>query len=304
MKKENLGLISIIACGIILIAIVSFVIIKSNQTVKVWVPNKDLPTGHVISEEDIKQIDVPVNTPKEYIANKEMIVGFKLKNGKSKNQFFYPNDFLGDWQSYSDDKDIPEDFVITSIQVPDERAVGGLIVAGDTIDILGVSNDGQKIGFEQVNPHVEGRDGIGTNVYYILSNVKVINTNSSLSKAQENSMSDVIEDSSGEGSYYLIALSYEDLKKLRQAEGMFDLWLNIAPKQNEENPPLISQMIGQSFSGLHDAQKPVQDKEGKPIDENLKIDTDQKQDKNDGSGASGGEGQENQAEEQQEGSEN
>lgn len=304
MKKENLGLISIIACGIILIAIVSFVIIKSNQTVKVWVPNKDLPTGHVISEEDIKQIDVPVNTPKEYIANKEMIVGFKLKNGKSKNQFFYPNDFLGDWQSYSDDKDIPEDFVITSIQVPDERAVGGLIVAGDTIDILGVSNDGQKIGFEQVNPHVEGRDGIGTNVYYILSNVKVINTNSSLSKAQENSMSDVIEDSSGEGSYYLIALSYEDLKKLRQAEGMFDLWLNIAPKQNEENPPLISQMIGQSFSGLHDAQKPVQDKEGKPIDENLKIDTDQKQDKNDGSGADGGEEQENQAEEQQEGSEN
>ncbi|MBR2556798.1 MAG: hypothetical protein IKE95_00285, partial [Methanobrevibacter sp.] len=78
--------------------------------------------------------------------------------------------------------------------------------------------------------------------------------------------------SSSNGKLYLIALSYDDAKKLRQAEGIQQakLWLNLSPKQNEKDAPLLQQMAGQSFSGLHDASKPVQDKEGNIIAETVK----------------------------------
>lgn len=265
-KKKNMGIIALVVIGVLLITIVAIVIIKSNQTIKVWVPASKLSTGEIMTEKNIKQIDIPANTPGEYIRSKDMILNYKLKNGVSEDQLLYPSDFLSSWESYSEDKSIPEDYVVTSIQVPDNRAVGGLIVAGDTIDIMGVSTSGKKMGFEEA-ASINGRQDIGTNVYYILSNVKVINTNSSLSKAQENDMSEVVDKGKGggEGSYYLVALSYDDAKKLRQAEGVLDIWINISPKQNAKKPPLINQMVGQSFSGLHDAQKPVQDKDGKAL---------------------------------------
>lgn len=260
-KKKNIGVIAIVVIGIVLISIVSIVIIKSNQTVSAWVPAADLKTGTEVTEENIQSIQVPAGTPEGYIRNKEMIIGYKLKNNVATGQLLYPNDFLASWESFSEDNTIPEDYVVTSIQVPDARAVGGLIVAGDTIDVLGVSNSGRKQGFEEAS-EINGRQNIGTNVYYLLSNVKVINTNSSLSKAQSNDLSGVVNEDN-QGNYYIVALSYDDAKKLRQAEGVLEIWLNISPKQNEDNPPLIKQMIGQSFSGLHDAQQPVQDKDGK-----------------------------------------
>lgn len=266
--KENKTTVIISAIGVTLISIISFIIITSNQTIKAWVPNKKLETGHTITEQDLKQIDIPAKTPGSFIKNKDMVVGYKLKNNVEPEQLLYSTDFLASWESYSQDTDIPEDYVITSIQVPDSRAVGGLIAPGDTIDIMGVSTTGKRIGFDEANlTGINGRDNIGTNVYYILSNVKVINTNSSIAKAQDNDLSEVVDENSnsGDGNYYIVALSYDDAKKLRQAEGVLDLWLNLSPRQNDENPPLINQMAGQSFSGLHDAQKPVQDKNGKPI---------------------------------------
>lgn len=282
-KRRNIGIISIVVTGLLIIAVVSFVLLKSNQTIKVWVPAKAMTTGDVLNKDDLKQINIPADTPGNYLNNLDMIEGYKLKNSVEAEQLLYASDFLSSWESYNEDSEVPEDYVVTSIQVPDSRAVGGLIVAGDTIDIMGVSTNGKRIGFEQDSASdINGRENIGTNVYYILSNVKVINTNSSLSKAQKNDMSEVVskEDSGkGEGNYYVVALSYDDAKKLRQAEGVLDLWLNISPKQNDKNPPLINQMVGQSFSELHDAQKPVQDKDGKMIKDGGKSEKSDKEDK-------------------------
>lgn len=266
-NKKNLAIAAIVIIGIILIGIVSFVIIKSNQTIKVWVPAESMATGDIITEDKLKQINVPVDTPGNYLNNKETILGYKLKNSVEENQLLYESNFLLSWETYNDSDEIPEDYIVTSIQVDDSKAVGGLIVAGDTVDVLGVSSSGKKIGFDEANvSEINGRENIGTNVYYILSNVKVINTNSSLSKAQENDLSEVVDGKGEDGAYYIVALSYDDAKKLRQAEGMLDIWLNISPRQNNDSDPLIAQMIGQSFSGLHDAQNPVQDKDGNIID--------------------------------------
>lgn len=277
--KKNGGTILFVVLGIVLIGIISYVVLTSNQTIKVWVPSKALSVGEVIDENELQQIDIPTKTPGNYIKNKDLIIGYKLKSNVEQGQLLYSNDFLASWESYNQDTEIPEDYVITSIQVPDSRACGGLIVAGDSIDVLGVSSSGRVTGFENGST-INGREDIGVNVYYILSNVKVINTNSSLSKSQENDLSQIVNDQ-GEGNYYIVALSYDDFKKLRQAEGVLELWLNIAPRQNEENPPLINQMIGQSFSDLHDAQVPVQDKEGNVIiyEENTKEETKQNENK-------------------------
>lgn len=266
--KEDRATFAIVSIGVILMVVIAYVIISSNQTISVWVPNAPLSAGTKITESDIKSISIPAKTPGKYIKNKEMIIGYKLKSSVEEGQLLYSSNFLSSWESYNQDLEVPEDYIITSIQVPDSRAVGGLITAGDSIDVLGVSSDGKRAGFEEGSRSgINGRDDIGVNVYYILSNIKVLNTNSSLSQAQEAGLSEVIAEggSTSGGNYYVVALSYDDHKKLRQAEGILDLWLNIAPRQNEENPPLINQMTGQSFSDLHDAQKPVQDKNGRPI---------------------------------------
>lgn len=287
MKGKNIGIIAIIVAGLVLIGTVSYVIIKSNQTVSVWVPDHNMSTGDVVKQEDITKVNIPADTPGNYINNKDKIVGYKLKGNVNEGQLLYSSSFLSSWESYNQDEDIPDDYIITSVQIPDRKAVGGLIVAGDTVDIMGVTNSKQGENAygnvhqgDNEDAKVEGRNNLQEQVHYVLSNVKVINTNSTLSEAQDNDLSEVVdEESSNSGSYYIIALSYDDAKKLRQAEQIFEdnLWLNITPEQNNDNPPLLDQMVGQPFSGLHDAQIQVQDKDGNP----LKIEREDKEDKED-----------------------
>lgn len=263
-KTDKRGLL-IGFLGLVLVLIVSYVVITSNQTKVAWVPAVDMKAGHTIQEEDLMALDVPAKTPSDFLTSKSQIVGFKLRNGVEKGEFLYPSDFLASWESYNEDEEIHEDYVVVSLTVPDKQAVAGLITAGDYIDIMGVSTSGPRAGFDQRLEGINGRDNIETSVYYILANVKVLNTNSSLSTAQDGDMAELASSDSSGSSSYILALSYDDAKKLRQAEGMFDLWLNIAPRQNRTNPPLLKQMVGQSFSGLHDARFPVQDKEGNPL---------------------------------------
>lgn len=262
---ENKVIIFIVIIGFIITGVVSSALLSANQTIRIWVPSRPISAGTIVTQDMVKQIDYPARAVGGYIENRNLIIGYRLKNSVDVDQLFYPNDFIAAWESYSQDIDVPEDFVITSMQIPNERACGGLIVAGDTIDVLGVSKGGRVSGFDEKSA-INGRERIGTNVYYILSNVKIINTNSALSQSQGYELNDILEGASGGGQFYIVALSYDDAKKLRQAEGSLELWLNIAPRQNVDNEPLISQMVGQSWSGLHDAQKQVSNPDGTPVE--------------------------------------
>lgn len=260
---ENKNIILVILIGLILSIVISYVIFSSNQTINVWVPNSRIQSGEIITQDMIKRISLPAKTPGDFLKDSRQIVGHRLLNTVEENQLLYSTNFISSWDKHSQDMEIPDDYVITSVLVEDSKACGGLIVAGDTVDILGVSTGSRVRGFEE-KAQINGRENIGTYVYYILANVKIINTNSALSEAHGNDLSQIIDSKGNTGSYYIIALSYEDLKKLRQAEATLDLWLNISPKQNLENDPLIEQMVGQSWSGLHDAQKQVQNRDGTP----------------------------------------
>lgn len=274
-NDKLLGLIVILA--VIVFFVVSYFIMISSKSVSAIVLKSGQEAGTVITKDMIQEVQVPIKTPVGYLRNESSIVGYKLKTSVEADQLLYESNFMSSWTNYSDSEKIPDDYVIASVSIPDERACGGIITAGDYIDILQVSpyqESGNTWTSRQVTAteiNGTGRSDTGTSVAYILSNVYVLNTNSSLSKSQESDLSvsqseNKKSSSSDEGSFYIFALSYDDYKKLRQAENVANakLWLNICPKQNQQEgkKPLIKQMIGQSYSFLHDAQVPVQDENG------------------------------------------
>lgn len=250
-------------CGVTLFAVISYVIIRSTSTVSAVVPNQEIAAGTRLDASMLQTIRVPSNTPKGYITDVSSLVGQKLKVNVSENQLMYINDVMSSWDDFSSGESIPEDYVITSIQLPSNRAVGGLVTPGDVVDILGVPNQNYDTTSKEtlanylgeIADESYGADGIQT--YWILSNVKILETDSTLSQSNNASISAVTQEddiNSNNGSFYIIALSYEDYQKLRLCEQYLDLWMNIAPEQNEENGPLLDQMKGSTLKALQDAQ--------------------------------------------------
>lgn len=254
-SKDNIFFKILIVCGILLFAIIAFLVIKSTSTVNAIVPNQKITVGLKIEKSMLKISAIPSNTPKGYITDMSTLVGQKLKVTVNENQFLYVTDVMSSWDDFNEGKAIPSDYIVTSIQLPSNRAVGGLITAGDTVDILGIPNDQYKtITKETLNNYLGAMSknsygAQGINTYWILSNVKILETDSTLAQTNQSSISTVTQSkegkssgSSGEGNYYIVALSYNDYKKLRLSEQYLSLWMNISPAQNNENEPLLGDM--------------------------------------------------------------
>lgn len=226
----------------------------SSKTIRAYVASRPIIAGSTVVADDLATIDIPANTPGPFIKSADLIVGNKVKNNLSAGEFFYPSSFMESWESYNNNESIPEDFIITSIQVPDVDAVGGLITPGDYVDIMGIPT-GNKEAVPQ----------------YIAANVKIINTNSTLTRNKGNNDLSALVDKaaggSGDGTYYILALSYDSVKKLRTFREVlgYKIFLNICPRQNASNEPLLEQMIGKYQGGLHNEDKPIMDKEGKML---------------------------------------
>ena len=264
--KDNKMFIAIAACGIILFAVVAYIVISSTSTVTAVVPNQDIAAGTKIEDSMLETIEVPKNTPKGFITDKTSLIGQKLKVKVGEEQLLYINDVMSSWDDFSNGEKIPDDYVVTSIQLPSNRAVGGLITAGDTVDILGVPNTEYTTASKDTVDSYLGEiandsyGAQGMNVYWVLSNVKILETDSTLAQSADASISTVTtsedgsSNSSGDGSFYIVALSYSDYKKLRLSEQYLDLWMNIAPAQNDENGPMLDEMKKQEVEALQDAQ--------------------------------------------------
>lgn len=263
MKKMNKSLFILIAIAVVIFSIIAYVIVKSTSTVKAIVPVGEIAAGTRIDESMLKSIDIPVNTPRGYITDKSSLVGQKIRISVSENQLLYINNIMSAWDDFSGGTSIPEDYIVTSIEVPQNRAVGGLITSGDTIDVIGIPNstyssaDKETLAsaLGEISEDSYGAEGI--NLYWVLSNVRVLDTNSTLSQSNESTMSQIMNEgntSSSAGNYYIIALSYSDYKKLRLAESYLNLWLNISPSQNADNDPMLEKMKENIITNLLDAQ--------------------------------------------------
>ena len=266
MKRKNYFMISLILIGAILFGIVSFVIIRANRTVNAVVPNQEIMAGTVITSEMLSVVQVPVDTPQGYITDRSSLVGQKLKITAQPGQFLYMSDVMLSWNDVVYGVSVPDDYVITALKIPNDRAVGGIITAGDTVDILGVpmgqNQNGNKVHQQmdgylgEMATHSYGADGV--HVYWILANVKILETDSSLS-SQDDSVLASITDAAGaggeEGAYYIVALSYEDYQKVILAQQYLNLWMNIAPAWNNEHDPLLEIMTYAQIQALSDAQE-------------------------------------------------
>ncbi len=262
-KKVNKFFVLLVICGALLFGVIAFIVMKATATVTAIVPNQYLSAGTKIEESMITAIQVPANTPEGFITDKTSIVGQKMKVAADENQLLYVNDFMSSWDSFSD-ANIPDDYVITSLKIPSDRAVGGMITAGDTVDILGVPNSSYQTTTKDtmanylgdISKNSYGADGI--NVYWVLSNVKILETDSTLSSSNDSSISTVTQDDnsgSSDGSYYIVALSYDDYKKVRLAENYLDFWMSIAPEVNNQDGSNLDLMGESVIKELEDSQK-------------------------------------------------
>lgn len=258
---QNKFLYALIAGGVIIFAVIAYVIISFTQTVKAVVPNQDIKAGTKIDSSMLQTIDVPANTPGYYLTDPNAIIGQKLKVTVNKNQFIYVNDVMTSINDFSEE-DIPDDYIVTTVNIPSSRAVGGLITAGDTVDLMGIPKTNFSTTSEQTMADNLGAiadtsyGAEGEHVYWILANVKVLETDSTLSQSQDSSISNVTanDTDSSDGANYVIALSYNDYKKLRLAEQYLDMWMNLAPVANEENGPDLENMTQGEITDLMDAQ--------------------------------------------------
>ena len=166
-------------------------------------------------------------------------------------------------KSASDDN---SGFVTTTIKIPDDNALGGMLTAGDTVDISVVPKDGEVNNLAKALPGFSFDTSINGGVYFILSNVKILDSTTAVSSSNGTTMSATEKNDNGSAaktdansSYYLISLSYNDYKKLRIAEQYGTLYMSLVPKQNEENAPLLNEMSANVDGGLTDAQKSKND---------------------------------------------
>lgn len=263
MKRKNYLMICLVVIGAILFGIVSYVVINSKRTVSAIVPNKELKAGDKIDASMLSTIQVPIDTPKGYITDKTSLIGQKLKINAQSGQLLYISDIILSWSDVVYGVSVPNDYIVTAINIPNQRAVGGLISVGDTVDILGVqksvgANNGENANIKDVlgpiAQHSYGADGI--HVYWILANVKILETNSSLSNKDDNNLSKIDDGKEGtsDGAYYIVALSYADYQKLVLSQKYLELWMNLSPAWNNKNKPLLDVMQYSEIQGLMDAQ--------------------------------------------------
>lgn len=262
--KNKFLLFSIVG-GVIVFSIIAYVLLSVTATTKAVVFNSDVVAGTTITDSMVTEIDVPKDTPGEFYKTKSSVVGERTTANISKGQLIYPNNLMSSMtvKSASDDN---SGFVTTTIKIPDDNALGGMLTAGDTVDISVVPKDGEVNNLAKALPGFSFDTSINGGVYFILSNVKILDSTTAVSSSNGTTMSATEKNDNGSAaktdansSYYLISLSYNDYKKLRIAEQYGTLYMSLVPKQNEENAPLLNEMSANVDGGLTDAQKSKND---------------------------------------------
>lgn len=255
MKKlfQNKFLLFSVLSAVLVFGIVVFVIVSATATTKAVVLTQDTPAGTTITENMVQEIDVPKDTPGDYYKNTESILGERLTSNMHADQLIYPTNIMASVEFVGQQND---DYVTASVILPDSQALGGLLTAGDIVDIGVVPNSGNSFALSQLLPNFDIDTNVEGGFYYILSNVTILDATTSVSSSQGSNMSSVIdgaEDSEEGSSYYMLSLSYNDYKKLRLADQYGLLYMNLSPIQNKENAPLLKEMVGGVHGGLSNA---------------------------------------------------
>lgn len=256
-KKSSLNkgrkgpLTVLIICAAVVFGLVAYVVVKNSQYTVAVVPNQNIQSGTTITSGMLKRVQIPANTPRGYIMDETSLIGQKTKTNVKTDQLMYTGDLMVAWSEFTSGSKVPKDYVVTSIKVPVTHAVNGMIAPGDNIDIAGVPSSNfqgadattlsQYLG--TISEHSMG--GKGVQVYWILSNVKVLETDSAIAKREQSENKDA-KDAAKENqdeNNYIIALSYTDYRKLLLAQQYLDLHLTITPQQGFNKDDILKSDI-------------------------------------------------------------
>ena len=273
-KKNNKFLIFSIVGAVVLTGFIAFVLLSATATTKAAVLNSDGKAGTTITDDMITEADVPKDTPGDFYKTKDSLVGERLTANVKAGELIYQSDLMSSINVANQDEG--SNFVTTSVCIPDENALGGLLVAGDTVDVAVVPNDGDAPKLAKALPGFNIDTSLDGGVYYILANVKLLDTTTAVSTSQGSNMSSATgqdaasqvtgsSSSNKDSSYYMMSLSYDDAKKLRIAEQYGKLYLNLTPGQNKSKSPLIDAMTAPVSGSLVDASKDQTKASGKDV---------------------------------------
>lgn len=244
MKKlfANKTTLFIVLGAAILVIAIAWVILSASATQKAVVLNTSAASGTTITEGMLKEIDVPRDTPGEFKKSKQSLVGERLTVNVEEGQLIYKSNVTSGIDFKTSDND---EFINCSILLEDDQAMGGLLTAGNKVDVAVMPKSNKSSILSSSLPGAHVADGQLT---YILANVTLLDTTTALSSQQGSTMSVATGDgqetssSNKSASYYMLALSYNDYKKLRIAEACGTIYLNMCPKNNDEHAPLLDQM--------------------------------------------------------------
>lgn len=229
-----------------------------TATQKAVVLNSTQPSGTTITEGMLKEIDVPRDTPGDFKKSKQALIGERLTVNVEEGQLIYKSNVTSGIDFKKSDND---EFINCSILLDDEQAMGGLLTAGNKVDVAVMPKNNKASMLASNLPGSGIQEG---KLSFILSNVTLLDTTTALSNQQGSTMSvatSANEESSSSNksaSYYMLALSYNDYKKLKIAESGGTLYLNMCPKNNDEKAPLLDQMAADVDGALTDsAAEPI-----------------------------------------------
>ena len=80
--------------GVVVFAVITFVLMSVTATTKAVVLNADTSAGTTITDAMVTEIDVPKDTPGDFYKTRNSIVGERLTSNIKKNQLIYPT-FVG-----------------------------------------------------------------------------------------------------------------------------------------------------------------------------------------------------------------
>lgn len=268
MGKINKTGILIVGGGILLTVIIAVILLTATATKKAIVLNSAASAGTTITEGMLKEIDVPKDTPGDFITSKKALVDERLAVRVEEGQLIYPSNLT---KSVEFKRSENSEFVNCTIKLDDDQAMGGLLAAGDVVDI-GVIPKGNKVStLAGALPEFNIAEG---QLSYIIANVTLMDTTTALSNEKGSAMSEAASasqdsTSSKNASYYMLSLSYRDYKILRAAEENGVIYMNMSPRNNEEYAPLLEKMKEAISGGLLDAAPdPIKAENGKDNNSN------------------------------------
>lgn len=255
--KKNKFLAFTLVAAVIVFSTVAFVLLSVTATTKAAVLNQDVKAGTTITTDMVEEIDVPKDTPGDFIKDKDAVIGQRLSNNISAKQLLYSSDLTTAIEDLTSEND---EYITCSFTVRDVNALGGMLSAGDKVDISVMIEDQSQVQKFAAAINDDATTSWNNGFYYVLANVTLVDATTAVSTDQGSNLSAVSSSGSESNastsdttSTYLVSISYNDYKKLRIAQEYGELALNLCPSQNNTYAPMLEAMNAEVNGALTDS---------------------------------------------------